>query len=235
MANASPQLPLALRYPPDQRFDTWVAADPAVPAQLQAVAAAPRRAGVYLAGAMGTGKTHLLLATCAEAEAGGHAAAYVPLASASGRLRDALEALHERAVVALDGLEVVAGCGEDELALFDFHNRMHDAGRTVLYAADAWPDALPLVVPDLRSRLQQCTRLALHPLDDDGRRALLRLRADRRGLQVDDAAVEWLLRRTDRDLASLTALFERLDRASLVEQRRITVPFLKQVMDSAPG
>ena len=56
------------------------------------------------------------------------------------------------------------------------------------------------------------------------------MRAAARGLAFEDAALEWMLRRCSRDLRSLTALFERLDHASLVAQRRLTVPFLRQVL-----
>ena len=70
----------------------------------------------------------------------------------------------------------------------------------------------------------------LSPLDDDGRRAVLRDRAQRRGLVLDDASIDWLLRRKGRDLATLTALLDVLDRASLAAQRRITVPFLKETL-----
>ena len=87
-----------------------------------------------------------------------HRVAYLPLPGAAGRLRDALEALDRNDVVALDGIEAIAGDRDDEVALFDFHNRMHDAGRALFYAARGWPDALPLALPDLRSRLSQCRR-----------------------------------------------------------------------------
>ena len=118
------------------------------------------------------------------------------------------------------------------VALFDFHNRARAAGAALLYAADLAPDALALVLPDLRSRLAQCTRIVLAPLDDAGRRRVLRERAQRRGLVLEDAALEWLLRRVGRDLAGLTALLDRLDRASLAAQRRVTVPFLRQVLEA---
>jgi len=58
----------------------------------------------------------------------------------------------------------------------------------------------------------------------------LRERAQRRGLALDEAALEWLLRRVGRDLAGLTALLDQLDRASLAAQRRITVPFLRMTL-----
>ena len=233
MAASTPQLPLALRYPPDQRLETFFSADEAVVAQVRAFAHGDAGGGLLLVGAAGTGKTHLALAACAEADTAGRRAGYLPLASAAGRLRDALEALHALDLVALDGLDAVAGDRDDEVALFDFHNRMHDGGRALLYSARLSPDALPLVLPDLRSRLAQCARVGLDRLDDAGRGEVLRLRARRRGLQVDDAAIDWLLRRAGRDLSGLAALLDRLDEASLAAQRRITVPFLREVLGTA--
>ncbi len=133
-------------------------------------------------------------------------------------------------MIALGGLDAIAGNRDDEVALFDFHNRARGAGLAVLYAAQASLDALPLGLPDLRSRLAQCTRIILSPLDDEGRLTVLRERAHRRGLSLDEAALDWLLRRVGRDLAGLTALLDQLDRASLAAQRRITVPFLRKVL-----
>lgn len=227
------QLPLALRYPPDQRFEGFVGAPEGAVALLQALArgAAPAGVGgVYLHGAAATGKTHLLLATCADADAAGLRAAYFPLHAAAGRVGEALHAYEHADLLALDGLDAIAGQRDDEIALFDAHNRARDAGRHVVYAAQTPVDALPLVLPDLRSRLQQCVRIALAPLDDRGRAEVLRLRAQRRGLQLEDAAIDWLMRRVDRDLVSLTTLLDRVDRASLAAKRRITVPFLRDVL-----
>lgn len=229
-AALGPQLPLALRYPPDQRFESFVRPPGGALAALAALAAAPGADWIYLAGAAKTGKTHLALGLCAAAEQQGRRAAYLPLAAAAGRARDALDALEGHDVVALDGLDAIAGRREDEVALFDFHNRVRAAGVNVLYTARGIPDAIGLALPDLRSRLQQCLRVMLDPLDDDGRRDVLRDRAQRRGLVLEDAALDWLLTRTDRDLGALVALLDRLDRASLAAQRRITVPFLRSVL-----
>jgi DnaA family protein len=229
-AAAVAQLPLALRFPPDQRFETFASAPAGAIAQLRALAQGTLADCVYLTGPAATGKSHLLLAACAEAEAAGRRTAYLPLSAAAGRLRDALDAFEYADLVALDGLEAVAGDREDEIALFDAHNRARDAGRTLLYAARVPPDALALVLPDLRSRLSQCARIGLEALDDAGRAEVLRLRAQRRGLQLEDAAIDWLLKRVDRDLVSLTGLLDRLDRESLAAQRRLTVPFLRRIV-----
>ena len=230
----SAQLPLALRYSPDQRFETFVGAPDGAIALLQASAEHASADWLYIAGPSGVGKTHLALAACAAAEQAGRRAAYLPLIAAAGRLGEALESLEGNDLIALDGVEAIAGIRDDEIALFDFHNRARSAGLNVLYAASAMPDGVPLTLPDLRSRLSQCVRIALAPLDDEGRREVLRLRAQRRGLALDEAALDWLLKRVDRDLGSLTALLDKLDRESLAAQRRVTVPFLRQILGAEP-
>ena len=225
-----PQLPLALRGPSDQRLDSYIAAPDGLIAQLQAFAAGQLSDWLYLAGPSGTGKTHLALSVCAAAEQAGRSSAYLPLQAAAGRLRDALEALEGRSLVALDGVDSIAGQREDEVALFDFHNRARAAGITLLYTARQMPDGLALVLPDLRSRLSQCVRISLPVLDDVARAAVLRDRAQRRGLALDEAAIDWLLTHSERELAGLVALLDRLDRESLAAQRRVTVPFLRRVL-----
>jgi len=225
----SPQLPLRLRCPPDQRFETFVGADHAT-ALLAALAAGTGPSSVYLTGAPGTGKTHLLLAASAHALELGRKLAYLPLTAAAGRLEQALDALEHADLIALDGVDAVIGQREDEIALFHLHNRLQDAGKRVCYSATDIPDAWPDMLPDLRSRLNQCTRIALSTLDDAARAEVLRRRAARRGLQIDPAAIDWMLRRLDRDLVNLTDLIDHLDRASLAEQRRVTMPFLRRML-----
>jgi len=221
------QLPLTLRYPPDQRLDTFVGAPEGAIAQLHAWAVEPGSDWLYLAGPPGAGKTHLSLAACAAAEAAGRRPVYVPLKSAAGRLGAALADI-DAPLLVLDGLECVAGNRDDEVALFDAHNRLRAAGATLLYTATAAPDALGLALPDLRSRLGLCTRLSLAPLDEGARRQVLAMRAQRRGLVLDEAALDWLFARLGRDLGTLTVALDRLDRASLAAQRRITVAFLRR-------
>jgi hypothetical protein len=145
--HAGGQLPLALRYPPDQRLDTFTDAPAGALAQLRALAESASADWLYLNGPAGVGKTHLALATCAAAEAFGRRAVYVPLGAAKGRLQDALEAMHGNDVVALDGVDLIAGSRADELALFDFHNRARSAGVSLLYAARSRRMALPSHCP----------------------------------------------------------------------------------------
>jgi len=227
----SAQIPLALRFEPDHELSAFHGSQELV-ALLDSVAMERASDWLYLAGPAGSGKTHLLLGACARARAAGLDASYLPLASLAGRLGDALQGQARAALVCFDGVEAIAGRREDEVALFHFHNAARTAGARVVYAASAMPAALPLSLPDLRSRLEQCTRIALEPLDEAGRREVLRQRGARRGLELDEAVLDWLFRRVGRDLATLTQLLDRLDRESLAAQRRITVPFLREKMGS---
>ncbi len=226
----SPQLPLSLKFPPDQRLAFFSGRDD-VREMVAAVADGSRSDWLYLAGPAGSGKTHLLLAACAQAQAHDRRAVYLPMAALAGRVESALAGQDEAGLVCLDGLDAIAGQRDDEVALFHFHNRMRAGSGRLVYAASAMPAALPFVLPDLVSRLEQCTRLALEPLDEDARRDVLRQRAARRGLELDEAVLDYLFRRVGRDLATLTGLLDRLDRESLAAQRRITVPFLRGVLD----
>jgi len=222
----TPQLPLSLRTLPDQRLEAFHG-QPAVRDAAGAAARGESADWLYLSGPAGCGKSHLLLAACAQAGAAGRRAAYLPLAAFAGSLADVLPAQEGADLVCLDGLEAIAGHRDDEEALFHFHNRARAGAAVLLYAARGNPASLGLCLPDLATRLGQCTRLHVEALDEEGRRELLRQRAARRGLQLDEAVLDYLMRRSERDLASLTALLDRLDKASLAAQRRITIPFLR--------
>ncbi len=228
-----PQLPLAMRWPPQQRFDTFHVGDngPALDLVRRA-AIGVDAAWVYVSGAAASGKTHLLIAACAAASANARRAQYLSLR----RLREggaaSVRALGGSDLLALDDLDAIAGCGEAEHALFDLYNRGKVEKCTFLFAAARPPTALGAGLPDLASRLAACAQASLKPLDDAARRTVLRERAAARGIELEEPALDWLFARTERDLASLTALLDRLDRESLAAKRRVTVPFLRKLLAS---
>ena len=235
----SAQLPLELRWPAQQRFDSYVRGENAVALGLLRDAAQSLAAPwVFVTGAAGSGKTHLLIAACAAANEDGRSAQYLPLrrardATAAARpdLAGALRTLGGSAVLALDDIDAIAGDSAAEHALFDLYNRCRGENATMLFSAALPPAQLGIGLPDLVSRLSACAQAALKPLADNERREALRQRAQARGLTLDDAVLDWLFARTQRDLGSLTTLLDRLDRESLAAQRRITVPFLRQLLE----
>lgn len=214
---------------PDARFDTFVGASENSDF-LQRLAEG-NGAFAFLSGPQGSGKTHLLMATLHESEEQGVVAQYVSLPQYRQHMEAGLSGLENAGVILLDDLDQVLGRREDEIALFDFHNRARANGCAVVYSAAVPPIALPPGLPDLRSRLGQCTQLTLSRPDETRRQEILRRKAQVRGLMLDDAATAYLLRRVERDMPSLVALLDTLDRASLAEQRRLTVPFIRSVLE----
>jgi len=227
------QLPLALRWPRRQRFEQFHAgANAAAVAAVQVLAGEADAPWIYLYGAPGSGRSHLLVAACQAAQEAGRVVQYLPLSTLGDRAA-ALRGVVGSELLALDDLGAIAGDRDAEHALFDLYNRARAEGSALLFAADATPSQLKLTLPDLRSRLGACTQFALKPLDDDERRAVLKAQATARGIQLDDSVLDWLFSRYARDLGALLELLDRLDQASLAAQRRITVPFLRNFLRQA--
>jgi DnaA family protein len=182
----------------------------------------------YLWGPAGVGKSHLLQATC---RARG-AAAYLPLGELVDLDPGIVEGLEGLEVVCLDDVGRVVGHQVWERALCDLYNRLRESGVALRVAAGAPPRALGLELADLTSRLGWGPIYHLQGLDDTGKAAALRLRARSRGLDLPEEVARYLLRRWPRDNASLFGLLERLDHVSLAAQRRLTIPFVRAVLDA---
>lgn len=231
------QLPLAMRLRERAVFDSFVAgANLQAVEQLRALARGAS-AGVYwLSGAQGVGKTHLLQATCAMARSAGADTAYLPLSQLVALGPETLEGWHSSRVVALDDLAAIAGRRDWEQGLFRLYREAEERGAALLASAAAPPLLLNFSLPDLASRFAAATLLALRPLDEPEQRQALRLRARARGLELPEETALYLQRRFRRDLATLYELLDAIDEAALQAQRRLTVPFIRQVLaQHCPG
>jgi DnaA family protein len=196
-------------------------------AQLIALAANPRAGLVWICGPEGSGKTHLLQALCAQAGAG---ARYLPLSQLVEFGPAALAEWHGERWLCLDDVESVIGDREWERALFGVYLDAEDRGASLLMGARAAPPQLPFALPDLASRCAAATRLTLKALDEPSQLAALQLRAQQRGFELPDETARYLQRRLPRELSSLFAVLDELDTAALAEQRRLTVPFIREVL-----
>ena len=116
-----------------------------------------------------------------------------------------------------------------QIELFNTINEAIQSGGRVLVAGNAPPAQLPLR-EDLRSRLTQGLVYQVKPLSDAERASYLRAEAERRGMRVPDEVIDYLLTHARRDLHTLTAILDELDRNSLERQRPVTVPLLKDVL-----
>ena len=182
---------------------------------------------LYLFGPTGCGRTHLLLGQCTEAEGHGLRCAYLSLKEYAALAPEMLEGLENLDLVAVDDIQAIATDPIWEEALFALFNRCRDLGTRMLFSADCGPGALPVQLPDLRSRLAWGLTLSMHALDDAGRLDLLQSLARRRALKLPDDVARYLLDRTPRHPGDLVDTITRLDKASLAEKRRLTIPFVR--------
>ncbi len=200
-------------------------------AHLSRVAAGGNPGVTWLAACAASGKSHLLQAVC-QAVAAPRRAGYFPLEELAVLGPEAIAGVEALDVVCIDDLERVAGDLHWERALFNLY-RVVDERRGALVAASAQlPAALPWALEDLKSRFAAATVFGVRALDDDEQLEALKLRAAIRGLELPDETGRYLLRRVPRDMATLAHLLDTFDDASLESQRRLTVPFVKAVLDA---
>jgi len=205
------QLPLEIARPPEPTLDNFI---PGANAEAQArvralVEGVLDECIVYLWGGPGTGRSHLLQAA----------------ARAAGAQRPPI------GLVTADDVERLDAAGQQ--ALFNAINAAREGAGAVLAAGSAPPAQLDLRA-DLASRLGWGLVYQLQPLTDAHKATWLRAEAARRGLPLDDGVIDYLLTRLPRDLPSLATLLSRLDRFALARKRAITLPLVREFLQTPP-
>ena len=223
------QLPLGVRLADRAVFESFLPAGNA-----EALAHARRigagEAGLtWLCGPPSAGKTHLLQAICAAAGRS-RRVGFVPLGELGALGVGVLEGLPQLNCLCIDDLEAVVGRPDWERALFSVLREVGEGGGALVMAARAPPALLEWALADLGSRCAAGAILQLHALDEGEQQQALQLRARLRGLELPEETSRWLQRRLPRDMRRLCGLLDTLDEAALAAQRRLTVPFIREVL-----
>ncbi len=230
------QLALGVQLREHARFSTFVAGpNGAALAALQRLATLPTSgrgaAGVcWLAGPAGSGKTHLLHAFCAAVDPGARVGflAASDLEAAPAELWRAWVGLD---ALCIDDLNAVVGVPAVEGALFALYRDVEERGAALVVTSSQPPTALHWSLADIASRFAAASLYVLRPLDDADRMQALLRHASARGLDLPEDAARYLMLRVPRDLQSLCAALDRLDLAALQAQRRLTLPFIREVLE----
>jgi DnaA-homolog protein len=193
------QLALPMQQPAEPSLDNFVPGSNGELLERLRDLAAGRcaEAVIYLWGAPGSGRTHLLKAS----------------ARAGLTIADDVEKLGEAA----------------HIALFNAINQARDSGSTVL-AAGAAPPAQLALREDLRSRLGWGLVYEVKSLTDAEKADYLRAEAARRGLKLSNEVIGYVLTHVRRDMPSLVAILEHLDRTSLEQRRAVTLPLVREAL-----
>ena len=224
------QLPLGVTLRRRCTFANFVTGANAGATAVLREALAAAQGVVYLWGGAGTGKSHLLEACCNDASVRDRRVAYVPLGDAALE-PSMLHGLGDTRLLCIDDVDRVAGRLEWEEALFHLYNQAELAPAAMVLTARAAPRTPAWKLPDLASRLAAGVVWRLRALDEDARREALRLHARERGFDLSAEVVAYVMARRRRDMTSLLEFLDRLDRSSLAAQRRITVPFVKTLLE----
>ncbi|MFP5382864.1 MAG: DnaA regulatory inactivator Hda [Gammaproteobacteria bacterium] len=228
------QLPLPVGLRDGNTMDNFLSSRAPEASSAVGELVAGRQRLVWLWGPGSSGRTHLLEAAAGSVAGAGDTVAFLALGDPALPGPAMLGGLAENAaLVCLDDMDGIVGRRDWEEALFHFFNAQAESGGRLLVSAAAPPRATPFCLPDLASRLSLCLTVALPDMDDDARLQVLRFRAARRGLELPESTGHYLLSRVSRRLGDLVQLLDRLDRVALVQQRRLTVPFVRQVLAGA--
>jgi DnaA-homolog protein len=224
------QLPLGVRLPDRAVFGSFLPGPNAeAVGHIEAFAHGSVTGLTWLAGPSGSGKTHLLQAACAGASARVRAG-YVPLGQVAPLGVGVLEGLPQLECLCLDDIDRVAGDVNWERGIFSLVREVQEAGGRLLFGAQAPPTLVAWALADLGSRCAAGTVFQLRGLDEEQQHAALELRAKLRGLELPEETWQWLRRRFPRDMRTLYQLLDTLDEAALAAQRRLTVPFIREVL-----
>lgn len=225
------QLPLQFEYHADQIFATFFSGrNQEIVTHLKACVDNIGERFVLIWGAKGQGKSHLLLACCQRAFEHSSQAFYLSLHPKKPSPK-ILNDLEKMSLVCIDDIDKLVGDEHWELALFNFFNRMCVHNKSLIIASKYPPAQLPIQLPDLKTRLGGGLTMSLRKLNEPEMIVALQLKAKNMGFEFTDKVGYFLLTHYSRDVAVLWNLLPLLDQATLATQRKITIPFLKQLLN----
>lgn len=199
----------------------------------------------FIWGNSGVGKSHLLQALCHEheyemkdeedsktkdAEPQKSHCLYLPMQKIKVFGPEVFNSLHHMDVICIDDFDSVTGDNEWEESLFEFFNRSREEGVKLIVSANNPPRGVDFSLPDLASRMSWGVIYQLFELNDDEKISALDRRAREKNMPMNNEVLQYIYMRHSRDLQSLLSVLDKLDQLSLAEKRRLTIPFIKQVM-----
>jgi len=226
----SSQLILGLSLEDDATFNNFFVGDNATAiAALNNCISGDGESFIYLWGAAGVGRSHLLQACCHEVDES-QTTAYIDLRGYQRFSPEILEGFDHIDLVCIDHVNEVLTRDDWEEALFYFYNRARDNKKRLIVSGTMLPAQLPCHLADLRSRLASGLTFQIKALNDTQKLMALSQRAKNRGMFLSEIAGQYLLHHLPRNLPELFKILDILEKESLVEQRRITIPFIKSVL-----
>jgi DnaA-homolog protein len=225
------QLPVQFEFNTQQTFHNYYpGGNQEIVSHLQKAIIERSEQLIFLWGETGLGKTHLLHASCQLAHEQWQSSFIISLNAEKLPDPSILDDLEAIAWVCVDNIDAIAGVSEWEHAFFNFFNHHRDNDQHLILSAVSPPNYLTVQLADLKTRLNWGLTLKLKALTDEDIPGALNVKADSLGFEISPQVSRFLLTHFSRDLPSLWRLLDRLDQASLAAKRKLTLPFLRQLL-----
>jgi len=182
-------------------------------------------AEIYIYGASGLGKTHLLQGAALKALSEQKSAMYIDCFNPLPE--HVLESIERLNWISIDNIDVINNNQQD--LFFDLYNRAKQAKVTMLISGSGLPSELG-VMKDLKTRLGLAAIFQLEELDDELTMSVLNNQMIDRNLSIDSKVYEYLFKYYSRDVKILLSAMDELDKASLQAKQSITIPFVKNIL-----
>ena len=252
------QVPLALKLDSSATFNSfWSAADAELVAALQALSLSitaavnapaaltpPASKWIYVTASRGSGVSHLLQATAALASERQLSAMYLSLnevltvsdidsgSNTAEFMADYFDGLENFDLLCIDDIECLAGQPYWQEQLFYLIEKLKNKSNArLVLGSHCLAAELDFDLADLKSRLKWATGFQLNVLSDEQKIQVLQFKAERLGLVMSDEVANYLMNRCSRNMSDLSELLARLDQQALSSGRRLTIPWLKTVLD----
>ena len=183
-------------------------------------------------GSKGTGKTHLLQAICNQCATLQQSAVYLPMQELVQLNEKIVEDMHQYDVICIDDIEMVMGKELWDRQLFNLINELRANYKSLVMTSSLNPNAIEVSIPDLASRLVWGPVYKLNILEDAEKEKAIQAHAKARGLEISAEVCSYLFKRFSRGLDNLISLLDELDKQSIIQQRKVTVPFVKSILET---
>lgn len=227
------QLPLAIKLNAQATFEDFLwSNNHLLKKHLEEILDKSAHKIIYIWGARGTGKSHLMQAMCHALTEMNQSSIYLPLKVLSQLDGSLLEDLENQSLVILDDIDMITQNPQWEEGIFHLFNKVRDNEQgSLIITGNCSVQNLNINLQDLKSRLISCLAIELLELNDDEKSECLIMHALKKGLKLSPKVANFLINRSARNMIDLQEILDKIDEASLRAQHKITIPFIKSVLN----
>jgi chromosomal replication initiator protein len=239
-----------VRLLPDYTFDQFVVGPSNRLAHAACVAACNQPGTLYnplfVHGATGLGKTHLLQAVCAEAlrHNANLQALYVTCetfvnglvqAFATGQVQTFRERTRQADLLAIDDVQFLANRESSQEEVFHTFNVLHQSGKQIVLSADSPPSDIPTLEERLVSRFNWGLVVQIDAPSRETRQAILHKKARLRGVEIPDEVIDVIAEHVEANIRLLEGALTKLMTVTQIGGKPLNVDTARAVLSNYGG